>query len=58
MEGMNTTKFKKISETIKMNVTQVPHPTLLGIGISLGITAVIVALSDPTHLAHAGFMAR
>jgi hypothetical protein len=59
----NTTKlFKKISETIKMNVIQAPHPTLVGIGISLGITAVIAvaiaALQDPSHMAHAAFIYR
>jgi hypothetical protein len=62
--GMNnTTKlFKKIGETIKMNVVQVPHPTLVGIGISLGVTAVIAvgiaALSDPSHLAQAACIRR
>jgi hypothetical protein len=58
-----TTKlFKKVGETIKMNVIQAPHPTLVGIGISLGITAVIAvgiaALQDPSHLAHAAFYVR
>jgi hypothetical protein len=54
---MNTKIFKKINETIKMNVVQVPHPTLVGIGISLGVTAVITAgigtLLCPSHMAHA-----
>lgn len=40
-----------------MNVVRVPHPTLVGIGLSLGVTAVIaagiVAFADASHLAHA-----
>jgi hypothetical protein len=62
--GMNKTTqmFKRIGETIKMNVIQAPHPTLVGIGISLAITAVIAvgiaALSDPSHMAHAAFWVR
>jgi hypothetical protein len=55
--GMNTKIFKQISETIKVNVVQVPHPTLVGIGVSLGVTAVIAAgigtFLDPSHMAHA-----
>jgi hypothetical protein len=57
---MNTTIFRKISETIKTNVVQVPHPTLVGIGLCLGVAAVIAAgiavFSDPSHMAHVGFM--
>jgi hypothetical protein len=54
---MNTKIFKKISETIMMDVVQVPHPTLVGIGINLGVTAVIAAgivvFVHPSHLADA-----
>lgn len=48
--------FKKISQILKMNA-QTRYPTLVGIGISLGIAAVIAAgiavFADSSHLAHA-----